>query len=130
MKPETAKLLDKAGHAIHATEVLLRDEEEEFAAGRSYYAMFYIVKALLCEKGLRGYTKHTAIHRAYGEHFAKTGELDTKFHRWLIDAFNRRLLGDYDVDSNFSSEDVKELIDQSREFLEAATAYLSKHESI
>src|SRR3989338_2853635 len=122
MKSETAKLLDKAKHAIHATEILLRDEEEEFAAGRAYYAMFYIAKALLCEKGLRGYTKHTAIHCAYGEHFAKTGQLDTKFHRWLIDAFNRRLLGDYDTDADFSPEDVKEIIDQARDFLEAATA--------
>ncbi len=126
MNTEVEKLLDKAGHAIHATEILLRDGEEEFAAGRSYYAMFYVAKALLCEKGLRSYTKHTAIHRAYGERFAKTGDLDKKFHRWLIDAFNRRLLGDYDVDSDFSSEDVQELVQQAREFLEAARGYLSK----
>ncbi|MCM8775950.1 MAG: HEPN domain-containing protein [Candidatus Omnitrophica bacterium] len=129
MNKETTKLLDKARHAIHAAEVLLKDGEKEFAAGRAYYAMFYVAKALLCGKGLRVYTKHTAIHRAYGEYFAKTAELDTKFHRWLIDAFNRRLLGDYDVDANFSSEDVKEAIGQAREFLETATAHLLKHGS-
>jgi len=52
----------------------------EFAAGRAYYAMFHVAQALLREKGFH-YRKHAGVHAAYGEHFAKTGVLDRKYHR-------------------------------------------------
>lgn len=42
MKMETRKLLDKASRAIRAAENLLRDGDVDFAAGRAYYAMFYL----------------------------------------------------------------------------------------
>lgn len=126
MKDETKKHLSRAEHYIHATEVLLQNDEEVIATGRAYYALFCIAKALLCEKGLRSYTKHTAVHSAYGKHFSKTRKIDPKFHGWLIKAFNKRLLGDYDVDSTFTADDILKLIRQAREFLEAARQYLSK----
>lgn len=52
--------------------------------------MFYVAEALLNEKKL-SFSKHGNIHAAYGEHFAKTKVLDPKFHRWLIDSFDKRL---------------------------------------
>ena len=47
MSPETQKLLDKASHAIHASDLLLQGGETDFAVGRAYYAMFYVAQALL-----------------------------------------------------------------------------------
>jgi len=52
---------------------------------------------------------------AYGLHFAKTKELDPKFHRWLVDAFDVRVTGDYDVDESISAQIVATLINQARE---------------
>ena len=126
MKESTKKLLEKAGHAIHAAEVLLKDAETDFAAGRVYYAMFYLAQALLYEGGFRRFGKHGAVHAAFGKAFSKTNELDPKFHRWLIDAFDKRLRGDYDVDSEIGVEDVEKMIAQAREFLEAAERHLAK----
>ena len=51
MKEPTPKFLEKAKAAIHAAEVLLQANEVEFAAGRAYYAMLYVAKALLTETG-------------------------------------------------------------------------------
>ena len=42
MKAEARRLLDKAEHAIRAVEILLDAKEKDFAAGRAYYAMFYV----------------------------------------------------------------------------------------
>jgi uncharacterized protein (UPF0332 family) len=42
-------LLDKAMRAIRAAEVLLEKGDAEFAAGRAYYAMFYVAQAMLGE---------------------------------------------------------------------------------
>ena len=65
MKVETARLLDKAEHAIRAAEILLDADEGDFAAGRAYYAMFYVAEALLVERGRR-FRKHSAVHAAFG----------------------------------------------------------------
>ena len=48
--------------------------------------MFYVAEALLSEKGLE-FSSHGQVIGAYGLHFAKTKELDPKFHRWLVDGF-------------------------------------------
>ena len=50
MKEETGKLLEKAARAIEAAKTLLKTGSADFAAGRAYYAMFYIAEALLLEK--------------------------------------------------------------------------------
>ena len=117
-------LLDKADRAIHAAEVLRKDGEVEFAVGRAYYAMLYTAEALLVSKGLR-FRKHASVHAAFGEHFAKAQVLDSKFHRWLLDAYDQRILGDYGVEVSLTNEDAVRVIRQAREFLQAGRAYLS-----
>lgn len=123
MRDETRKFLDKAARAIHAAETLLRDGEADFAAGRAYYAMFYVAEALLSERGLR-FRKHGGVHGAFGEHFARTGNLDPKFHRWLLDAFDRRLQADYGIEATVTPDEAQATIDQAREFLDQARRYL------
>ena len=78
MKETARKFLDKGEQSIAAAEHLLLDGYAEFAASRAYYAMFYVAQALLSEKGRR-FRKHSGVHSAFGETFAKTGVLDAKF---------------------------------------------------
>ena len=125
MKDYSRKLLDKAIDTIEAAELLVDAGKSDIAAGRAYYAMFYIAEALLNEKGLK-FTKHSGVHSAFGENFAKTNEMDTKFHRWLIDAFDKRLAGDYGVETDIETEVAIHMINPAREFLEAAQEYLAK----
>jgi uncharacterized protein (UPF0332 family) len=124
MKDNTQQLLEKASRAIEAASTLLNNGLSEFSTGRAYYAMFYTTEALLNEKGLR-FSKHGGVHSAFGEHFIKTGLFDEKFHRWLLDAFDRRIEGDYGVDVLVINQDALEMIEQAREFLQAASIYLS-----
>ena len=125
MKDYSHKLLEKAIDAIEAAEILVDHSKSEVAAGRAYYAMFYIAEALLNEKGLT-FSKHSGVDAAFGENFAKTREMDAKFHRWLIDAFDKRLAGDYGVEANIEKDVATYMINQAREFLEAAQEYLKK----
>ena len=119
MKPEGRRLFDKAARAIRAAETLLREGDADFAAGRAYYAMFYSAEALLFERGLQ-FRKHGAVHGAFGEHFVRSGIMDVRFHRWLLDAFDVRIQGDYGVDAVVSREDARAMIDQAGEFLREA----------
>jgi len=124
LKEETQKLLQKASRAIHAAETLLRESEADFAVGRAYYAMFYIAEALLGERGFR-FRKHSSVHSAFGR-FIKTSLLDSKYHRWLIDAFDTRIKGDYGVEAVITDAEAKRMIKQAHEFLQAGQRYLSK----
>ena len=123
MNEYTRKLLDKAIDTIEGAEVLLDHGKTDIAAGRAYYALFYVAEALLNEKGLQ-FSRHGDVMGAYGREFSKTKLLDQKFHRWLIEGFDTRLIGDYHVDTNIEANAVADMIHQAREFLEAARKYL------
>jgi uncharacterized protein len=125
MKDRTRKLLDRALDSLEVAEAVLDMNKPEIAAGRAYYAMFYVAEALLAEKDLE-FSTHGQVIGAYGLHFAKTKELDPKFHRWLVDSFDIRVTGDYNVDENISASIVANLISQAHEFLEAAREYMKK----
>ena len=124
MKPETEKLLQKASRPIRAAERLLEEGDVDFAASRGYYALFYVAEALLNEKNLQ-FKKHGGVHGAFAEHFIKTKQMDPKFHSWLVDAFDERIQGDYQVESEMDSKDVAIMIGQAQEFLQEANRRLS-----
>lgn len=125
MKETTAKFLEKAARSLQVAERLTKSGDAEFAVGRAYYAMFYAVEALLNEKNLR-FRKHGGVHSAFAEQFIKPGLIDKRYHRWLVAAFNKRITGDYGIESDLTAEDATLVIGQAREFLEVAKQSLEK----
>jgi uncharacterized protein (UPF0332 family) len=123
MTEQVRKLLEKADRAIHAADALLKRGDPDFAAGRACYAMFYAAEALLFEEGLR-FRKHGSVHAAFGEHFAKGDKLDAKYHRWLPNAYDQRILGDYGVEASLTAADVETMIRQAQEFVGKERQYL------
>jgi len=126
MKDYASKLLNKALDAIEGAEGLLNMDKAEIAVGRAYYSMFYVAEALLYNEFDLKLDKHGQVIAAYGKHFAKTKHLDPKFHRWLRDGFETRITGDYGVDTGIEDEVAAKMINQAREFLQAAQLYLEK----
>ena len=127
MNDYTRKLFDKATDTIEGAELLLEHGKIDMAAGRAYYALFYTAEALLNEKGLQ-FSTHGDVIGAYGKEFSKTKLLDQKFHRWLIEGFDTRLIGDYHVDTKIEMDAVANMINQAREFFEASQKYLKEKE--
>jgi uncharacterized protein (UPF0332 family) len=124
MKEVSRLLLVKSKRAIEAAWALLEaGNYPDFASGLAYYAMFYTAEALLEDKGLR-FSKHGGVHGAFGEYYVKTGLFDPKFHRWLLNAFDQRIEGDYGTEIIAVVEDAEKLIAQAEEYLEAARKYL------
>ena len=128
MKEYSSKLFSKALDAIEAAEALLNIGKAEFAAGRAYYAMFYVAEALLYDEFDLKFSQHGQVIAAYGKNFAKTKVLDPKFHRWMRDGFDKRITGDYGVDTGIEDEIVATMINQAREFMLASQKYLKKKE--
>jgi uncharacterized protein (UPF0332 family) len=123
--PEIQQLLDYADESHKAAKVLIDSGFTGFAAAQSYYSMFYLTEALLLSKGLH-YSSHSAVIAAFGKEFAKTGLLDPKFHRYLINAEERREDGHYGGGRKVSEEDALESYQWAGEFKEVVEAYLSK----
>jgi len=125
VKEYTRKLLDKAIDTVEGAEILLDHGKTDIAAGRAYYSLFYIAEALLNEKGLQ-FKEHGKVIGACGKEYAKSNLLDPKFHRWLRLGFDTRLVSEYQPDTNIEAAVVSDMINQAREFLEAAREYLEK----
>jgi uncharacterized protein (UPF0332 family) len=118
-------LLSKAKESIRASESLLNDGFNDFSAGRSYYAMFYVAEALLLTKNL-SFSKHKAVIAAFGKEFIKSGLLPSCLHAYLVDAFDSRQLGDYGPTGSLTREKAGKLTDEAREFLAVAEKYLKQ----
>lgn len=119
-------LLEKARRSFEAAEVLLEDGHADFAASRAYYGCFYIAEALLSSKGL-SYSRHSQVVAQFGRQFAKTEELDTRYHRLLIEAFGLQQAADYAATpETVSEDDAEHTIREGKEFLTAAREYLER----
>jgi len=118
-------LIEKAERFIRSAKLLKEDGDFDSAASRLYYAMFYIAERLLEAKGM-SFSSHRAVISSFGLHFAKTNEMDPKFHQALLSGFSQRQIGDYASGSNLAEGDVKTMLYQTEEFLVAAQIWLGQ----
>ena len=124
MTEEQEDLIEKAKRSLQAAQLLLSNDMADFAASRAYYTMFYLASAFLLGKGLK-FSKHGSLIAAFGQHFVKTGEVEARFHRYLIDAQDDRIIGDYTAKSVFTKTEAATMISQAEEFLALAEQMLS-----
>jgi len=116
----------KAKQSLDAARLLHAHGQHGFAAARAYYTMFYLAEAFLLAEGM-AFSKHTAVHAAFGERFAKRGVVPTEFHRYLIRGLEVRHLGDY-ATSPFSEAEAAEQIGRADKFLRLAEEVLGASE--
>lgn len=86
-------------------------------------AMFYATEALLLNRDL-SFFKHSAVITAFGQHFVKAGLLDPSLHRYLLDAFDLRNLGDYGAVLAVDDADAQQALDKAKIFCAAIKTYL------
>jgi uncharacterized protein (UPF0332 family) len=102
---------------LKSADLLIRDGDYDSAVSRAYYAMFYLAEALLLKQGL-SFSSHKAVIAAFGKHFIKTGKLKEDFHRALIDAFEKRQVGDYESQVYTDRETAEEVLTKAKAFVE------------
>jgi uncharacterized protein (UPF0332 family) len=89
------------------------------ATSRAYYAMFNAAIALLGARGIFR-SKHSGVVSAFGERFAKTGDMDRELGSVFKKAFDRRLGCDYDEEHEETREMAEAALADARRFLAAA----------
>jgi uncharacterized protein (UPF0332 family) len=124
--PEAQHLLKLAEESHEAARVMIANNIIRFSAAQSYYTIFYLAQALLLSKGFT-FSKHSAVVAAYGKEFAKTGLLDPKFHRYIIQAGKLRQISHYGDDGELiTNVQALESFQWAGEFMEAVKTFLSK----
>ena len=121
---EIEALLTKAKRDLEFARQIDVAKYPEYVAGRAYYAMFHAAEAALLRLGLR-YSKHSAVHAAFGKHLVKTGRLPGHPHRWLLNAFDLRTAADYDALFEVGSSAAVEVLKQAEEFVSTVEAWLT-----
>jgi uncharacterized protein (UPF0332 family) len=85
---------------------------------------FYLTQALLLSKGFT-FSSRSAVVAAYGKEFAKKGLLAPKFHRYIIDAQQRRQTGHYGEEGEeITEEQARESFQWAEEFMQVVREYL------
>lgn len=113
---EIKKLLQKAERNITIAKDEFDREVYEVSVSRAYYAMFYCAEALLLTKDLR-FSKHSAVHSAFGEFFAKTKEINPDLHRMLLDVFEARSNSDYEYMIEITKEEAEKVLKDAEYFV-------------
>lgn len=115
--------LNMARERIHSAKILLEDGSYKDSIGRSYYAMFTAVRALLSVDG-QDFSKHAGVIAYFQKEYIKTGKFDRKFSKYISQAFQIRNNTDYADFFLVSSKDAIEQYQRAEEFLQVVENYL------
>ncbi|MEE0468091.1 MAG: HEPN domain-containing protein [Blautia sp.] len=86
--------LEMAKERLHSSKILLEDGSYKDSIGRSYYAMFTAVRALLAVEG-QDFSKHAGVIAYFQKEYVKTGKFDKKYSKYISQAFQIRNNTDY-----------------------------------
>ncbi len=125
MNDEQKQLLEKARESLKAAKILLENELPDFATARAYYTMFYIAQAFLLTEKLT-FSSHAAVISAFGREFVKTKRIPQEYHRYLIEAQQKRTEADYKLIPNISFEAAQAIINKAENMLIFAENNLDK----
>jgi len=118
-------LLARAHRYLKSARLLIADCDYESSVSRSYYAMFYCVRALLLAKG-QSFSSHKAVISAFGEQFVKTGVFPRDMGRDLSRAFEQRQVGDYEHRFVIPPEAAEAGLQKAESFVAAVERHLKQ----
>lgn len=115
--------LEMAEERLHSARILLDDKSYKNSIGRSYYAMFSSVRALLAMEG-QDFSKHSGVIAYFQKEFVKNGRFDKKYSKYISQAFQIRNNTDYADFFIVSAQDAREQYENAVEFLAAIRHFI------
>lgn len=115
--------LEMARERLSSSKVLLDVGNYKDSIGRSYYAMFTAVRALLATEG-QDFSKHAGVIAYFQKEYIKTGKFDKKYSKYISQAFQIRNNTDYADFFLVSSQDAQEQYQRAEEFVQAVEEFL------
>lgn len=115
--------LEMAKERLDSSKLLLDHGSYKDSIGRSYYAIFTSVRALLARDGV-DFSKHAGAISYFQKEYIKTGIFDVKYSKYVSEAFQIRNNTDYADFFIAAKEDAEEQYRRAVEFQELIENYL------
>ena len=115
--------IDKAEEVYTAAVILYDAGQWNSAINRLYYACFYVASALLPKRGV-GAKSHAGVIAKFSECLGRTGEVTADKYRVFSKLMNWRTKGDYNDMFDFSKEDVDDVLQPARQFIDKVKTLL------
>lgn len=110
--------LEMSDEHYKSAKALLEIGNYKDSIGRSYFAMFSAVRALLALDAV-DFSKHAGVIAYFQKEYIKTGKLDVKYSKSLSQAFQIRNNADYQDFFVVSKKDAEEQLERAEEFIKA-----------
>lgn len=116
--------LNNAREKLMSAKLLLDAGHYKDSIGRSYYAIFTAVRAVLAKDSV-DFSKHAGVIAYFQKEYIKSGVFDKKYSKYLQGAFQIRNSCDYDDFFIASKSDAEEQYLRASEMLKMIQEYLA-----
>ena len=116
--------LEMAEERLKSSKILLDAGSYKDSIGRSYYAMFTAVRALLAVDG-QDFSKHAGVIAYFQKEYIKSGKMEKKYSKYISQAFQIRNNTDYADFFIVSLQDAQEQYEKAKEFFEMIKEYIA-----
>lgn len=117
--------LDMAKERLESAKLLLDHGSYKDSIGRSYYAIFTAVRALLALDGV-DFSKHAGVIVYFQREYIKTGIFEKRYSKYISQAFQIRNNTDYADFYIVSKDDAVEQYERAQEFFGVIKNYLQQ----
>ncbi len=117
--------LSSAREKLTSAKLLLEAGLYKDSVGRSYYAIFSAIRAILAVRQV-DFSKHAGVIAYFQKEFIKTGIFDKKYSKYLQQAFQIRNSCDYDDFFIVSKQDAEEQYERATEILALIEEYMKE----
>ena len=120
--------LANAKEKLESAKLLLDAGKYKDSIGRSYYAIFTSLRAVLSKDGV-DFSKHAGVIAYFQKEYIKTGIFEKKYSKYVQTAFQIRNSCDYDDFFIASKEEAQKQYNNAENIISAIIEYLRRNNS-
>ena len=108
--------VEKAQNTVEDIKFFIENEKLGVAVNRVYYGIYYVLSALAVKYQFST-SKHTQLLGWFNKNFVKENKIERKYAKYIQEAFEKRMKGDYEVFVKFTKADVNDLFGKMKEII-------------
>ena len=118
--------LESAEEKLKSSKILLDNGQYKDSIGRSYYAIYTSLRAIMAKDGLE-HSKHAGTISDFQKNYIKTQIFDRSYSAYITEAFQIRNSCDYDDFYIVSKTDAVTQYENAQKLYEAIKCYLNEY---
>ncbi len=120
-----ANSIKKAEKFLQTAELVLEHGDFDTCVSRCYYAMYYLVEAVLLTEEIKT-SSHKGVISSFGQFFIKTGVFDRELGKAINEAYDKRLYGDYSIGFAITKTKAEKQLKVAKEFVAELKEFLKE----